>query len=256
MTISRIALPAVLLVAGCDLLPVGGTPAVEGREFLSTAVTEGSVARPLVADTRIRIGFADGTISASAGCNLLGATYRIDGGVLVATDGAMTEMGCEPALHDQDEWLFAFLGAQPLLTLSGDELILEEGDTVIALLDREAADPDLPLVGPTWMVTSVITGDAVASVAVGVVATLVFTQDGLVMVSAGCNMGSGSVEVVGDTLRFAAIALTERACEGPAADMERAVLMVLRSDVVRYEIDARSMVLSIGDRGLQLDGSL
>ena len=72
---------------------------------------------------------------------------------------------------------------------SGDELVLEDGATVITLLDREVADPDLPLVGPVWTVTAIITGDAVSSVPEGVIATLVFTDDGLVMVNTGCNSG-------------------------------------------------------------------
>lgn len=255
MTISRIALPALLLVAGCNALPFGGAPEVAGREFLSTSVTVGGVDRPLVGETRIRIGFGEDDISASAGCNSFGATYRIDGGVLAISDGATTEMGCELALMNQDTWLFAFLGAQPTVALAGDELVLEEGDAVIALLDRDVADPDLPLIGPTWTVTSVIDGGGVKTVPEGVVATLAFTEEGLVLVSTGCNSGSGAYQVVSDTIRFGGIALTEMACEGAAGEMESAVLMVLEADVVRYEIDAQSMTLSIGDHGLQLAGN-
>lgn len=256
MTFARIAPAALILVAACSVLPIGGSLPVAGREFLSTSVMVRGVNRPLVGDTRIRIGFTDdGMISASAGCNLFGGAYRIDGGVLVVTGGATTEMGCQPALQAQDDWLFALLGAQPTLTLTGDELILEEGDTIITLLDREVADPDLSLVGPTWTVTSIIAGDAVSSVPEGVVATFIFTEGGLVVVNTGCNSGSGAVAVQSNTLRFGAIALTERACEGPAGDMERAVLMVLHSDVVRFQIEARSLELTIGDYGLQLAGS-
>ena len=256
MTISRIALGALLAVAGCSLLPGGETPEVAGREFLSTAVTVGGVDRPLVEGTRIRLSFGDdGTMGAVAGCNHFGAAYRIDGGVLAISDGAMTEMGCDPALHAQDEWLFALLGAQPLLNLSGDELTLEEADTVVTLLDREVADPDLELVGLIWTVTSIIAGDAVASVADGVVATLSFSEEGLVMVNTGCNTGTGTFGAETDTIHFGPVALTEIACTGPADDMEAALLRILSADVVRYVIEARSMTLSIGDHGLHLAGT-
>jgi heat shock protein HslJ len=256
MTFSRIALSALLVVAGCSLLPGSGTPDVAGREFLSTSVTVGGADRPLVDGTQIRLRFGDdGTIGANAGCNHFGAMYRIDGGVLAVSDGAMTEMGCDPARHAQDEWLFALLGAQPLLTLSGDELTLEEGDTVITLVDREVADPDLELVGPLWTVTSIIAGDAVASVPEGVVATLTFSEEGLVAVDTGCNTGNGTFEAKTDTIRFGPVALTRVACTGPANDMEVAMVRILSADVVRYEIDASSMTLSDADHGLQLSGT-
>jgi heat shock protein HslJ len=258
MTISRIGSAALLVVmaAGCSLLPGGGSPEVAGREFLSTSVMVGGVDHPLVNGTHIRIGFStDDMLAANAGCNHFGARYRLDSGVLVLTAGAMTEMGCEPALAAQDEWLFALLGAQPLVALDGDELVLQEADTVITLLDREVADPDLPLIGPVWTVTSVLSGDVASSLPEDVTATLVFTEEGLVMVDTGCNSGSGAAAVLADTIRFGDIALTRIACEGPVADLERTILAILSADVVRYQIDARSLELSIGDLGLQLSGA-
>jgi heat shock protein HslJ len=245
-----------MLPTGCDLLPGGGSPDLSGREFLSTSVVVGGLAQPLVDGTRIRIAFdEEGMLAAHAGCNHFGAMYRIDGGVLGITGGSMTEMGCDPALTEQDEWLFAFLGSQPRVGLIGDELVLEEDETVITLLDREVADPDLPLIGPVWTVSAIISGDAMSSVPEDVVATLVFTDDQLVMVNTGCNTGSGGAEVLADTIRFGDIALTRMACEGGAAEMEQAMLTVLSADVVRYEVDASVLELSIAGYGLQLTGS-
>jgi hypothetical protein len=45
------------------------------------------------------------------------------------------------------------------------------------------------------------------------------------------------------------------ACEGGAAEMEEAMLTVLSADVVRYEVDATVLELSIAGYGLQLAGS-
>ncbi len=245
-----------MLAAGCDLLPGSGSPDLGGREFLSTSVLVGGLAQPLVDGTQIRISFdEEGMLAAHAGCNHFGAMYRIDGGVLAITGGAMTEMGCDPALSEQDEWLFGFLGSQPQVRLSGDELVMEEDETVITLLDREVADPDLPLIGPVWTVSAIISNDAVSSVPEDVIATLVFTEEQLVMVNTGCNSGSGRAEVLADSIRFGDIALTRVACEGSAAEMEDAMLTVLSADVVRYEVDANVLELSIAGYGLQLIGS-
>ena len=152
---------AVLVVAGCTSAAPAG---LDGRTFLSTAVTDGGGARDLVPGTRIRLSFDDGRIGVQAGCNTMGASYRLDGGRLRITDAATTEMGCDPARQAQDDWVFAFLGAGPTVALAGDELTLTAGSTAIRFLDREVAEPDLPLVGTTWTVVSLIGGDAVSSV--------------------------------------------------------------------------------------------
>ncbi len=258
MTISRIgpvALLVSMLVVGCSLVPGGGTPDLDGREFLSTSIAVDGMNRDLVAGSVIRLGFTDDHLSANAGCNTFGATYRVEGGVLAVTDASTTEMGCDADHQTQDEWLFALLGAQPGIALDGDELVLSEGTTTIALLDRTVAEPDLPLIGPTWTVTMILTGDAAASVPEGVIATLAFSESDELFVNTGCNSGSGSVEILDTTLRPGDIALTRVACEAPANDVEQAILEVLSADVVGYEIDASQLTLSIGDRGLQLAGT-
>ena len=243
---------AALSLAGCGA--VASPPGLEGREFLSIAVTEGGADRPLVAGTRIRLSFRDGQLGASAGCNLMGGAYRLEGGRLVVNAAAMTEMGCDEPRHAQDDWLFGFLGARPTVGLAGNELILQVGDTVIRLLDREVAEPDLPLVGPTWTVDSILSGDVVSSVPPGVVATIRFGPDGRFELETGCNQGGGQIAGDGSTLRFLDLVLTRRACDGPAGDMEAAVLAVLGRDPVTYQIEAQALTLSAGDRGLVLRG--
>src|SRR5690606_31306221 len=79
VTSSRLLPPTALLVvamllAGCELLAPGAS--LDGRTFLSTAVVEDGQPRPLVPGTQIRLGFHDGRIAASAGCNTLRGTYR------------------------------------------------------------------------------------------------------------------------------------------------------------------------------------
>jgi len=252
-TLRLIAALLLALLAACS----AGSPgtSLEGRAFLSTSITENGVDRPLVAGTQIRIGFADGRLSASAGCNTMGGAYRIDGGLLVLDGLAMTEMGCDPDRHAQDDWLAGFLGARPTVRLSGNELALEGGGTIIRLLDREVADPDLPLTGTLWTIDSIITGDAVSSVPAGAVATLRFMGDGQVAIQTGCNQGGGRVTVENGTLRFSDLVMTDMACDGPAGELERSVLAVVQTAVpVSYEIEARSLTLMAGANGLGLQG--
>ena len=261
MTHLRIVLlGGAVAVAGCSTIGAGPSDtadpgSVDGRTFLSTDITQDRADRPLVDGTQVRLAFSDGQLTASAGCNTIGGTYSIDGDQLIFDGGGMTEMGCDPALHDQDEWLSEFLGADPEMALDGDELTLTSGGITMTLLDREVADPDLPLVGTTWTVTSIISADAVSTVPDGAVATFEFADDGTVEVNTGCNSGSGSYELDGSTLRFDGVAVTEMACDGPGGELEALILPMLGADAIEITIEAGSMTMDAGETGLGLTGS-
>lgn len=240
---------AATIAAACTAAPAS----LSGRQFLSVDVA--GAPRPLVAGTRIRLEFGPTDLGASAGCNHIGGTYRIDGNRLVFDGAGMTEMGCDPERHAQDDWLVEFLGSRPTVRLVVNDLFLESGSTVVRLLDREVAEPDLNIVGPTWTVESIITGDAVASVPDGLAATLVFKADGTVEVNPGCNRGSGTWKLEGGGIRISEIGLTKMACDGPAGALEASVLRVLDAGTLVASIDASSLTLQAGNDGLQLRGS-
>jgi heat shock protein HslJ len=247
----RIAVVAALLT-GCT----AATPAdsLDGTEWISAAVTEAGADRPLVGDTEIRLSFADGRLGAAAGCNTMNGAYRVEDGRLIVEGGAMTEMGCDEPRHAQDEWVFAFLGAQPSIAREGDKLTLTAGETVIALQDREVAEPDLPLTGTTWTVDSIIAGDAVSSVPNGATATVIFSDDGTIQVDTGCNGGAGTYDVTDGTIRVLDFETTLMGCSDAVAHLEAAITGVFGPDEIEYTIDAGSLTLMAGDQGLGLRG--
>lgn len=249
-----LVLLGAFVLAACSMGPGSGS-ALEGRTFLSTAVTDGGEPFDLVPDTQIRLAFADGQLSASAGCNSIGGTYRVDGGTLVFEGGGMTEMGCDPDRHAQDDWLSELLGSRPAISLAGNDLTITAGGTVIGLLDREVAQPDLALAGTLWTVDALISGDAVSSVPDGASATLRFNDDGTVEVNTGCNSGQGGFEVDGAQLRFIEVTVTETACDGVRSALEAAVLPILGADELTFAIDANRLTLMAGDAGLGLAGT-
>ena len=246
----RLALVAAVL-SGCAAT---SPPPFDGTEWLSTAVTEDGADRPLVHGTRIRVSFTDGELAASAGCNTMGGAYRVEEGLLVVEGGAITEMGCDEQRHAQDDWLFGLLGSQPAIAQEGDKLTLTSEETVIALQDREVADPDLPLTGTTWTVDTILAGDAASSVPGDLVATLVFQQNGAVVIATGCSPGDGTYEVVDGSIRIRDIETIETDCEDAARQLESAVLPMLGADEIDYVIDAGSLTLVAGDQGLVLRG--
>jgi len=231
--------------------PTPGLPLqLDAQTFVSTAVLEAGRDRELVAGTRIRIRFDTGRLSVSAGCNTMGGRYQVNRGTLILLDPATTEIGCDPDRFAQDDWLFGLLGSTPGITLSGDELTIRAGQTVITLVDRQVAEPDLPLTGRIWTLESIISGDAASSVPVGVVASIAFTAAGRVEVSTGCNSGSGAAVVGNGSLRITDLAITKRACPGAAGAVETSVLGVLRAPQISFEIEASLLRLRADEGGL------
>lgn len=226
----------------------------DGRTFLST----GSAGFELVEGTLVSIEFRDGTLSASAGCNLLGGSYRIDGDILRIDGGlSMTEMGCEEALMDQDTRFADLLMAGPTVALDGDTLVLTATDASITFLDREVADPDRPMESTVWTLITIIDGESASSTPMDATSTLTFVNgidatDGTAVVATGCNTGSATVSLGEGTITFGPLALTKMACEQPLMDLESSVLSVLAGDVT-FEIEARTLTItsSSGSAGLQ-----
>lgn len=217
---------------------------LSGRTFLSTEVT----GRRLVDGTRIRLEFDDGRLGAHAGCNSLGGAYSGDDGVLVVGDLDTTEIGCDPARHEQDEWLARFLVSRPTWELAGDRLTLVSGAERIVALDREVADPDRPLQGTRWELDSLVDGEMASSA--GPPAHL-RVDDGRVTGNGGCDDFEGTAEVEGDRIRFEVERTTANECPPGASEQDEFVLAVLSGDV-RFEIVAVSLTLTAGDRQLVL----
>lgn len=252
--------PLVLLVAvaaGCsdgDEPVASGPGDVPTGTYLSVAVTEAGQDRPLVDGTRISLTFDDGTIGASLGCNSMGGDASVRDGVLVLDGGlATTEMGCEPALMDQDAWFGALLGSSPTVAVAGDELTLTSGGTVVVLRERSVVDPDRPLVGTEWTVDGFLDGDAAMSMAPPAApASLRFdAETSMLTGSDGCNELTVPFEIDGDRLDFGDLVTTDVACPGNEEYAERVAAAL--TGTVTYTIESRSLTLLAQDgRGATL----
>jgi heat shock protein HslJ len=245
---------AALVACGPNVGAGGGSDMeLDGRTFLSVSATTNGQPHELVAGTQVRITFDDGRIGANAGCNQMSGGYEVDGATLVVDSLATTEMGCDPPRHAQDQWLAGLLTGRPTVTLAGDDLTLTTATDELRLRDRRVADPDRPLTGTEWRVESIVTRDAVSSVAGGEEATFTFSADGRVTGNTGCNQFSGPYEHTTDTITFGAVAMTKKACAGGADVMERAVVKLFDGRPVAYQIEADRLTLTNPDGdGLQL----
>lgn len=259
-------LAAVLLVACGDedepLATDDGTTVPGGaalaEEYVSVEVSEDGTARPLVEGTTITLRFVGDQVAASLGCNQLGAPYEIDGDRLVVEQLSMTEMGCDPERHAQDQWFAELLQSGPTITLGGDRLTLSADGTAVVLVDREVAEPDASLVGTTWEVDGFADGqdpeDTAMSLSVPEPGMVRFEDDGFISGKDGCNQfgyggdegappGMGrSYEVEGDRLVFTGDRVSHTA---GCADLEEYTerFWAALTGTVTWSIDADRLTL-------------
>jgi heat shock protein HslJ len=238
--------------AGPTPEPSPADQALAGRTFLSVAVTENGADRPLVQGTQITLAFAATDLSASAGCNTMGGQYTVDGGRLLVTQLATTDIGCPAPLGAQDGWLAGVLGSKPTIVTTGGDLTLQSGTTIIRLKDRRVANPDRPLAGTLWTLESILTGDTAASIPGGVTATIFFKPDGTLTLFTGCNQGSASWTLVGPGIQVSDLVLTKKACAGADGEVEASMVAVLHAGTMSVTIQADSLTLQAGANGIQL----
>jgi heat shock protein HslJ len=259
--ILALALVAAVLFSGCGSSATGGSGgsattgphAVDGHTFISQSVTVDGRPQALVGGEKsIRLRFESGRFSASASCNILGATYRLDGGVLRVDEVSSTAMGCDPPGIAEDGWLAGVLQSGPTVVRDRDTLILASGTTEIRFLDRQVAEPDVSLTGRTWTVDGLIEGAGVSSVPVGVTApTVTFTADGQVQVDSGCNRAQGTAKVGSEAIEIHLTSRTEAPCSVDGARVERIAFTTLEG-TVGYRVEASTLHLTNGDVGLGL----
>lgn len=262
MRATLIVVPLLLFgLAGCagdratdDTADRPGAPASDelpvGRTFVSTRLTRAGGEKPLVSGTTIRLRIlAADRISVQAGCNTATGPARVDAGTLVVDDLATTEIGCDEALHQQDEWINGFFRGRPQWRLSGTTLTLAGKDAELTMADSAAAQsagPPRPLVGTRWTVDTLVSGGVASSAPSDAAAFLVFGPDGKVSGSTGCNSLGGTATIEGNKIDFGQLSTTRRACAGAGGAMEATVLTVLDKPVT-YRIEGARLYLEAAD---------
>jgi heat shock protein HslJ len=202
-----------------------------------------------VTDTTVRVFFQDRDFGFSAGCNSHSGAYTLEGRELVVESFGSTNIGCQPALQEQDEWLADFFSSSPRFTLSGNQLTFQGTDATLIFLDSEVADPDRMLTSGTWVVDSLIQG-GVAQAGFPANPTVRFDTQGNVQVFTGCNSGSGDYELMGTELTLTGMIYTEEVCnEVQSIPVEEHIEQVLQDGIVTFQIEARRLTVMRADLG-------
>ena len=198
--------------------------------------------------TTLRID-VDGGAGGSTACN----GYFVDGPAVdgdkwLAVGFGVTEMGCQSDLMDAQFEYLEVLATMSVVTVSETVLELSDTDgTSFLRFDRVIPAPDSALAGPTWVLESLIEGDAVSSTIGGAEhATLVLGSDGLVTGTDGCGSLSGSYEIDGDAIRWSITIDPGTGCDDRFVEQSAHIEDVLAADTT-YRINGPRLVLTAPD---------
>jgi heat shock protein HslJ len=239
-----VAVLLLLVLAGCGARTAaqGQPPAQQpnplaGKTFLAMAVTEDGKPRQLAPKTELSVEFTDdGRLIARAGCNIMQGQVDTADGTLTFDGGlSTTEMGCDPARHDQDDFVAGVLSAKPKWELTDGRLTIRTGTTVFDMAAEDQAKRDLK--GTTWVLDTLVDGQTASSMAAGAPEVTLVFDDKKVVAETHCNGYTAEYTIAGDTVTFTPGMSTLMACAPEIMQGEKAVADALR-DEVTYEITA------------------
>ncbi|WP_141013316.1 META domain-containing protein [Nocardioides sambongensis] len=206
----------------------------------------------------VQVAVEGDRISVDGGCNAIGGTAEIIDGALRVAQLSSTKMACGQGLMALEEWLGGFLASEPAIELDEDVLVLTSGDDRLELPEVQAdqtADRAAAEMLGTWQLESLTAergGVASGSGSSDYAATLV-VEDGQVLIDTGCNTGSASLSVVGDTWETGPVQMTLKGCRPADAATEQQITEVIDSSPV-FAVSDGTLTLTTpdGTLGLQL----
>ena len=245
----------VLLVVACgdagQTTGLGATaaagPVDASGDWILTAGTAIGQPIPIVEGSRITLTIEGTSVGGQSACNqYFGELTVVDGIVRVGGLGG-TEMACaEPVMASESAYLTA-LGAVSGARMDGATLVLL-GPGVELRYEPLAPPPTAELIDTTWILDSLVQGDAVAST-IGEPAMLRLNADGSLEGSTGCRELTGRYVVRADEIVFTEFG-AEGECAGGPADQDTHVVDVL-GDGFTATVDGQQLTLTgKGGRGL------
>lgn len=241
------AMILMLLLSGCSLVSGRGTASLDG-EWLLQAGTNQGVAIPIVAGSQVTLQVNGTQVGGTAACNSYGGRMAISGASIAISELFQTEMAC---LDDRLMALeSAYLAALPLVTTAartGNSLVLTgpQVELRFAFVPPVAnANP----VGTTWVLDSLISGDAVSST-VGERVTLLLSGDGRLAASTACREVTGTYAIAGGQVQVTLDPYDTIGCASEIGDQDAHILEVL-SGGFEISVDGNRLTVMAGDQGM------
>jgi heat shock protein HslJ len=192
----------------------------------------------------------EGRYAFRANCNTGGGYYTIEGDRISLAPGPVSLAACPPGSHG--DRFASLLGQAAGYAREGARLTLELSDGA-GTLEFEEMKP-MSLTATTWSVRSYNNGKAaVVSVASGTKLNTVFSGDGRLSGSAGCNNYRASYEIDGEGLSIGPAAATRKMCAGEGVMEQETAFLQALTTVATWEIRGERLQLRTADGALAVD---
>lgn len=237
---------AITLLVGCSLLRGGAGGDLNGEWKLQAGTNQGQ-AVPIVPAATITLKINGTQVGGQAACNSYGGKLQVNGTSITISELVQTEMACvdENVMASEAAYLAA-LATVDRAERAGNSLVLR-GPQVELRFALVPPVPDAALIGPVWVLESLIDGDVVSSTAAQ--ATVQLQPDGKLTASTGCRTVTGSYSVSGSHVDVALDPFDTIGCADGVGEQDAQVLAVLGGGF-EVAIAGDSMTLSDGQQGL------
>ncbi len=230
----------LLVAAGCTgKSPLPSEPVLHGTGWTLTDYLSNGTVRQVLHSTTVTLDFGDeGRISGSAGCNQYFAGFEREGTNIRIGQAGSTMMYCPgEGVMAQETAYLALLGHAATVAVDGDRLSLADakGMTILSFTRTVPPVPE-PLVGTNWSLASFHTASAVSSVMSGTTITAVFSEDGRMSGSAGCNRYFATYNVTGTSMSIGTAGSTKMYCNSPGVMEQEAAYLASLSTVTAFTI--------------------
>ena len=245
-----VALAVVLAACGTDEPESSDEPdtpvTLDGAWVLAEATIDGS-ALALNDEYRVTMTLDGEMINGRAACNGYSGAAVIEGNSFSVGPLAQTMMACEPAVMDIEFRFMQGLARVTDASRSSERLSLT-GVGIEFTFELLAPVPTADLVGPTWVLDTIVQGEAATSTAASAdPATLTLSPDGTFVGNTGCREISGEYVVSGDTVQFTSWA-AQGDCSSELTWQDGQVITVLEgSFTVGIEGDRLTLTSSGGE---------
>jgi heat shock protein HslJ len=233
--------------------PVTGQAALTGITWYLVAFNQAGGTKSVLPGTEITAFFdSQGTVYGSAGCNQYTAGYQVTLNSLSVQAPASTKMYCSsPAgiMTQETGYLTTLQGAASYAITNGMLTIKDSNGR--DLLTYATTPPNVmtpaPLTGTTWYLTSIVDSSGTIWTPVsGSPVSALFSTDGKLNGSGGCNQYSTTYTLSGNTLSISpTFARTTMYCGDNVMLLENTYLSLLTQMKV-YLINGNQLTLSDG----------
>jgi heat shock protein HslJ len=247
-----------ILVKELSKTPVSVAPAelsqLSGQTFTLDWYLDSSGKQvQVLPNTQITAEIADGRISGSAGCNSYGAEIQINGDQIKIGMAMTTMMACDEPIMQQEQAYLQNLDKVATYQLQDGVLTFSDAQGNV-ILSYSTLQPT-SLTGTFWQMIGYNNGKGgFSSGLLGSQVDAIFTEDGKLSGSAGCNRYNTSYQLDGDKITISPAASTRMMCAEPEGVMEQeSAYLAALTNAATYTIKGDILTLTDAQGARQVE---